>query len=38
MKCGIPVLTYNRQESSEMVIHDVTRWLANSDEKLLRVA
>jgi len=38
MACRTPVLTYNRQGSSETVVNDVAGWLANSDEELVNLA
>ena len=38
MACSTPVLTYNRQGSSDTVLDGVAEWLANSDEELIDLA
>jgi glycosyltransferase involved in cell wall biosynthesis len=38
MACGTPVLTYNGQGPSEVVISGVTGWLGNTDEEVIRLA
>jgi glycosyltransferase involved in cell wall biosynthesis len=38
MACGTPVLTFNKQGPSETVIHEVTGWLAKTDEEFVDLA
>ncbi len=38
MKCGTPVLTYNKQGPSETVIDEVTGWLVNNRHEFVRKA
>lgn len=38
MACGTPVLTYDMQGPRETVIHNVTGWLARSDEEMVKLA
>ena len=38
MACGTPVLTFNKQGPSETVTHEVTGWLAKTDEELIDLA
>ncbi len=38
MKCGTPVLTYNKQGPSETVIDEITGWLVNDRSEFVRKA
>jgi len=38
MACGTPVLTFNKQGPSETVQDEITGWLAETDEELIKLA
>ncbi|SMD30804.1 glycosyltransferase [Picrophilus oshimae] len=38
MKCGTPVLTYNKQGPSQTVLNNITGWLVDSKEEIIKKA
>ena len=38
MACRTPVLTYNRQGPSEVIVNGITGWLVDTNEEALRLA